>query len=164
MRKEVIETAKGEARKALRVPGLIGEKCPYSTFANFMTLFEQSTTKAIDESRIQSVCFENRLTEADDRAKIWKKEIDGILKDIEDMKREDARATSGIFQLRKQISEMDGAASQLTEQNVKFLKDLQQEKWAEMKQDVKTMPEKVFDEVIMAEMSLAKMENVNMEV
>ena len=40
MRKDVLETAKGEARKALRVPGLIGENCPYSTFANFMTLFE----------------------------------------------------------------------------------------------------------------------------
>ena len=65
MRKEVLETAKGEARKALRVPGLIGEHCPYSTFANFITLFEQSTTKAIEESRIQSVSFDNRLTEGD---------------------------------------------------------------------------------------------------
>ena len=61
MRKDVLETAKGEARKALRVPGLIGENCPYSTFANFMTLFEQSTTKALDESRIKAVSFENRL-------------------------------------------------------------------------------------------------------
>ena len=97
MRKEVLETAKGEARKALRVPGLIGEHCPYSTYANFMALFEQSTSKFIDESRIQSVSFENRLTENDQRAKQWKKEIEGIMKEMEDMKREDARATSAIF-------------------------------------------------------------------
>ena len=97
MRKEVLETAKGEARKALRVPGLIGEHCPYSTYANFMTLFEQNTTKFIDESRAQSVCFENRLNEGDIKAKMWKKEIDNIMKEMEDMKREEARATSAIF-------------------------------------------------------------------
>ena len=65
MKKDVIETARAEARKAMRVPGLVGEHCPYSTFANFMTQFEKNTTKAIEESRIQSASFENRLTETD---------------------------------------------------------------------------------------------------
>ena len=163
IRKEVIETAKKEARKALRVPGLIGEHCPYSTFANFMTQFQLSTTKAIDESRVQSVSFDNRLTDSENKAKMWKKEVENILKEMEDMKREDARATSAIFTLRKQLGEIGPAASQLTEHNVSFLKDLNQDKWYEITKKVDKIPDKVFNEVIMAEMSLAQLENVNTE-
>ena len=43
MRKEIATTVDKSIAEALKVPDLIGEKCQYSTYANFMTHFHSVT-------------------------------------------------------------------------------------------------------------------------
>ena len=62
MRKEIDISTTKIVQEHLRVPELIGEFCPYSTFANFMASFHRSSTSNMVEHSTKIISLQN-LTE-----------------------------------------------------------------------------------------------------
>ena len=60
----------------LKVPDLIGENCPYSTLANFITSFFNNTRLSINETKIKLLDHSVRLDELEKRNLATKKELE----------------------------------------------------------------------------------------
>ena len=57
--REIEAQANKIVKENIRVPDLIGEYCPYSTFASFMSAFHKSTTSHIADHTTKIVSLQN---------------------------------------------------------------------------------------------------------
>lgn len=80
--------------------------------------------------------------------------LESIEKQISEMQIEDSRLDSAIYRLRSAIHEYN----KLTVREQNFVKDLSNEKWDKLHNKVKNVPDKVFQQVLEAEMALTRLE------
>jgi sugar-specific transcriptional regulator TrmB len=103
MRKELDVAVRKGMTEGFKVPDLIGDKCQYSTYANFMSQFHDNTLQDFKIVRARLAGHENHIEKNTSLSMVCKKELDNMHMKMEELKREDARASGSINHLRTMV-------------------------------------------------------------
>ena len=88
----------------------------------------------------------------------YKKEMDRVLRQFDDIKKQDQKTTSALASLNAYIKDVDKKMSPRTQKEVSLLKDLVNSKWHKMEEKIGQLHEEVFEMIMEQEMELARLE------
>lgn len=145
--KEMDVKIKKSIKQGLTVPDMIGEKCQYSTFANFIKTFSAQTEYDSKMSKAKVLGHESRIDELDSTFKIYKKELEGILNKQDDMRKGILMSEGDISRMRSQIYDWV-KVKPLTDFQMKRLKTISDSGWEEMQKRVARIHIEVFEQVM----------------
>lgn len=96
MRNEMDSKISYAVSNKLKVPDLIGENCPYSTLANFITSFFQNTRFTINECKIKLLDHSVRIEELEKQRLATKKEFDNTHRKLMELATEQGHTNMSI--------------------------------------------------------------------